>query len=111
MEWYWQVKPKNSKKKLSQCHFVHHKTHWIDPGANPGRGDNRPATNRLSHGTARNTCYYGSVFHPQPTVSTGVPSAEAISRAYYKSSQCRLLQLKLQPLPLKCRLFNCNLTV
>jgi hypothetical protein len=34
---------------------------WIDPGANPGanpglRGE-RPATNRLSHGTARCTGY------------------------------------------------------
>jgi hypothetical protein len=26
---------------------------WIDPGANPGLRGERPATNRLSHGTAR----------------------------------------------------------
>jgi hypothetical protein len=25
---------------------------WIDPGANPGLRGKRPATNRLSHGTA-----------------------------------------------------------
>jgi hypothetical protein len=25
---------------------------WIDPGANPGLRGERPATNRLSHGTA-----------------------------------------------------------
>jgi hypothetical protein len=25
---------------------------WIDPGANPGLCGERPATNRLSHGTA-----------------------------------------------------------
>jgi hypothetical protein len=25
---------------------------WIDPGANPGVRGERPATNRLSHGTA-----------------------------------------------------------
>jgi hypothetical protein len=25
---------------------------WIDPGANPGLRDERPVTNRLSHGTA-----------------------------------------------------------
>jgi hypothetical protein len=27
---------------------------WIDPGANPGLRGERPATNRLSHGTALN---------------------------------------------------------
>jgi hypothetical protein len=43
-------KPKNSEKNLYQCHFVYHKSHWIDPGR---RGE-RPATNCLSHGTAQN---------------------------------------------------------
>jgi hypothetical protein len=32
------------KKNLSQCHFVHHKSHWIDLGANPDRRSERPAT-------------------------------------------------------------------
>jgi hypothetical protein len=45
-------KPKNSEKNLSQYHFVHHKSHWIDLGANPGRCDERPAMTRLSRGTA-----------------------------------------------------------
>jgi hypothetical protein len=38
------------KPKDSQCHFIHHKSHWIDPGTNPGRRGERPATNRLSYG-------------------------------------------------------------
>jgi hypothetical protein len=42
-------KPKYSGKNLSQCHFVHHKSY---PGSNPGLRGGRPATNRLSHGTA-----------------------------------------------------------
>jgi hypothetical protein len=44
---------KGSEKNLSQCLFIHHRSHWTDPGANPGRRGERPATNRLSHGTAK----------------------------------------------------------
>jgi hypothetical protein len=45
-------KPKNSEKNPSQCHFVHHKSHWIDLGMNPGHHGERPVTNLLSHGMA-----------------------------------------------------------
>jgi hypothetical protein len=45
-------KQKNSEKILSQCHFSHHNTTWVDPGANPGIRGERPATNDLRHGTA-----------------------------------------------------------
>jgi hypothetical protein len=32
---------------------------WIDPGANPGLRRERPATNRLSHGTASKLLFTG----------------------------------------------------
>jgi hypothetical protein len=55
MEHRWnetdRVKPKYWGENLSQCHFVHHNI-WTDPGSNPGLRCEKPATNRLSHGTA-----------------------------------------------------------
>jgi hypothetical protein len=40
-------------ENLLRRHFVHHKFHLPDPGANPGRRGGNPATNRLSYGAAR----------------------------------------------------------
>jgi hypothetical protein len=39
-------------ENLSRRHFVHHKSHLLDPGANPGLRGGKPATNRVSYGAA-----------------------------------------------------------
>jgi hypothetical protein len=39
-------------KNLSKCHLSTTNPIWIDPGANPDVHGGRPATNRLSYGTA-----------------------------------------------------------
>jgi hypothetical protein len=44
-------------KSLPQCRFVHHKTLMLCPDANPGRRGRKPASNRLSYGTAIRESY------------------------------------------------------
>jgi hypothetical protein len=57
VEWNRQGKT-NSEKNLSQCHFVYNKSHMdLTWDRTPGLRGERPATNRLSHGTAIVTRY------------------------------------------------------
>jgi hypothetical protein len=50
-------------ENLPQCHFVHHKSHVIWPGANPARRGEKLATNRLSYGTATVVVYLNWINH------------------------------------------------
>jgi hypothetical protein len=46
-------KPKNSEKNISSATLSTTNLTWTDPGANAIFHGERPATNRLSHGTAQ----------------------------------------------------------
>jgi hypothetical protein len=39
-------------ENLRRRHFIHHKSHFPDTVANPGRRGGEPATNRFSYGAA-----------------------------------------------------------
>jgi hypothetical protein len=44
------------RENLPHYRFVHHKPHMLCPDANPGSRGGKPATNRLSYGTALHNC-------------------------------------------------------
>jgi hypothetical protein len=52
VEWNWQGKTEVLGGNLSHCLLSTTNSTWTGPGSNPGLRGERPATNRLSHGTA-----------------------------------------------------------
>jgi hypothetical protein len=78
-----------TQKTLSHCHFVHHKSR-VNPGANPGLFGERPATKRLSHGTARDPVVSDSASYsgtPSSNVGKGLAVLIGVSVIFLNLSR------------------------
>jgi hypothetical protein len=53
VKWWFAWETEVLAENLPQWHFIDQKSHMICPGASPGRRGGKPATNRLSHDTAK----------------------------------------------------------
>jgi hypothetical protein len=58
VEWWLAGESELLRENLPQCHFAHHKPHMFYPDANPGRRGEKPASNRLSYGMAKDSTNY-----------------------------------------------------
>jgi hypothetical protein len=65
-------------ENLPHRHFLHHKSDLPDPGSNPGRRGGKPATNRLSYGTAIKLSFVPSIEE-----HTVVPEAETTLEVHF----------------------------
>ena len=58
VEWQWKEKPKYLEKNLSQCHFVHHKSHMDSCGIELSLFGEKTMTNHLLCGTTYMLCVH-----------------------------------------------------